>query len=237
MYGVQPGDATEPSIACDATPAHGAGHAQYTSAPTVLGVLELKNSYHTLSEEEKAFRRQLNPPRNPKPRAAPPQALPPLAAAASTMHSAPLPAVAAAVNAATAEGVGSQTAPLGCAPAISGGEVSISLAEMELLVSAELASEITAAASAGGGVEGRPPSPPSSAFPASPPPPPPPPPPPLAPPPLAPPLRAVAMTTLKAIAREMLRQRREKGAAAAAAASSMAEELEDLRQWIRFHRG
>ena len=56
-------------------------------------------------------------------------------------------------------------------------------------------------------------------------------------PPLAPPLRAVAMTTLKAIAREMLRQRREKGAAAAAAASSMAEELEDLRQWIRFHRG
>jgi hypothetical protein len=58
-----------------------------------------------------------------------------------------------------------------------------------------------------------------------------------APPPLAPPLRAVAMTTLKAIAREMLRQRREKGAAAAAAVSSMAEELEDLRQWIRFHRG
>ena len=56
-------------------------------------------------------------------------------------------------------------------------------------------------------------------------------------PPLAPPLRAVAMTTLKAIAREMLRQRREKGAAAAAAVSSMAEELEDLRQWIRFHRG
>ena len=88
MYGVQPGDATEPSIACDATPAHGAGHAQYTSAPTVLGVLELKNSYHTLSEEEKAFRRQLNPPRNPKPRAAPPQPLPPLAAAASS----PLPA-------------------------------------------------------------------------------------------------------------------------------------------------
>ena len=63
----------------------------------------------------------------------------------------------------------------------------------------------------------------------------------VAPSPLAPPLRAVAMTTLKAIAREMLRQRREKGAAAAAAAaagvSSMAEELEDLRQWIRFHRG
>ena len=58
-----------------------------------------------------------------------------------------------------------------------------------------------------------------------------------APPPLAPPLRAVAMTTLKAIAREMLRQRREKGAAAAPAVSSMAEELEDLRQWIRFHRG
>jgi len=64
----------------------------------------------------------------------------------------------------------------------------------------------------------------------------------VAPSPLAPPLRAVAMTTLKAIAREMLRQRRQKGAAAAAAAaaagvSSMAEELEDLRQWIRFHRG
>ena len=47
----------------------------------MLGALELKNSYHTLSEEEKAFRRQVNPPRNPKPRAAPPQSPPPLAAA------------------------------------------------------------------------------------------------------------------------------------------------------------
>ena len=82
-------------------------------------------------------------------------------------------------------------------------------------------------------------------------------------PPLAPPQRAIAMTTLGAIAREMLRQRRDKGGAAARAGcstfhlvghgsaaaaagaaagvssgvSSMAEELEDLRQWIRFHRG
>ena len=70
--------------------------------------------------------------------------------------------------------------------------------------------------------------------------------------PLAPSLRAAAMTKLVAIAREMLRQRRDKGGAAGAAAvgaaagaaagvaagvSSMAEELEDLRQWIRFHRG
>ena len=59
----------------------------------------------------------------------------------------------------------------------------------------------------------------------------------VAPSPLAPPLRAVAMTTLKAIAREMLRQRREKGGTAAGVSSMAAEELEDLRQWIRFHRG
>ena len=64
----------------------------YHCALTVLGALELKNSYHTLSEEEKAFRRQVNPPRNPKPRAAPPQSLPSLAAAASM----PPPAAAAA---------------------------------------------------------------------------------------------------------------------------------------------
>ena len=73
--------------------------------------------------------------------------------------------------------------------------------------------------------------------------------------PLAPSLRAAATTKLVAIAREMLRLRREKGGAAAAAGaaagaaaagtaaagaagvSSMAAELEDLRQWIRFHRG
>ena len=45
------------------------------------------------------------------------------------------------------------------------------------------------------------------------------------------------MTKLVAIAREMLRQRREKGGAAAGVSSMAAEELEDLRQWIRFHRG
>ena len=72
----------------------------------MLGVLELKNSYHTLSEEEKAFRRQLNPPRNPKPRAAPPQSLPPLAAAPST----PFPAATAAVNAAAAAAVAAANA-------------------------------------------------------------------------------------------------------------------------------
>ena len=56
-------------------------------------------------------------------------------------------------------------------------------------------------------------------------------------PPLAPSLRSAAMTKLVAIAREMLRQRREKGGAAGGVSSMAAEELEDLRQWIRFHRG
>ena len=55
--------------------------------------------------------------------------------------------------------------------------------------------------------------------------------------PLTPSLRSAAMTKLVAIAREMLRQRREKGGAAAGVSSMAAEELEDLRQWIRFHRG
>ena len=56
---------------------------------------------------------------------------------------------------------------------------------------------------------------------------------------LPPPLRAAAMAQLVAIARDTLRQRREGGAAAGAAAgvSSLADELEDLRQWIRFHCG
>ena len=111
-----------------------------TTPLNLLGALELKNSYHTLSAEEKAFRRQVNPPRNPKPRAAPPQSPPPLAVAVS----APLGAAAYAAAAAAAGGGVPQTAPLGFAPAISAGEVSISLAEMELLVSAELVSEITA---------------------------------------------------------------------------------------------
>ena len=43
----------------------------YLSGVQLGTTLELKNSYHTLSESEKVFRRVINPARNPKPKAPP----------------------------------------------------------------------------------------------------------------------------------------------------------------------